>query len=72
MHLFLAGIGRAAVDPEPARRALVELLAELPFFDAAAVRTWRSPGGRAAAVSVAPDGPATGGAATHASSPSAR
>ncbi len=62
MNLFLAGIGRAAVDPEPARRALVELLAEFPFLDPSAIRTWRSPAGRTAAVSVAHAEEVTGGA----------
>lgn len=52
MNLFLAGHGPGPVDVEVARRALAQLLGELPFFDAGATQTWTAPCGRVAIATV--------------------
>lgn len=52
MNLFIAGRGPSPVDPEAARRALSQLLAELSFFDATAIETWKAPSGRVAIATV--------------------
>ncbi|MGN6373438.1 MAG: hypothetical protein ACTHM1_10705 [Solirubrobacteraceae bacterium] len=53
MNLFIAGHSSGALDALPARRALAELLDELPFFDAAAIETWSAPSGHVAIAAVA-------------------
>ena len=54
MNLFVIGSApNGRIDPAIAERALRELLVELPFFDPAAISSWRAPSGRAAAAWVA-------------------
>lgn len=61
MNLFVAGYGDKPLDAEPARRALAELLDELPFLDARAIETWSAPSGRVAIATVAHGGLDVGG-----------
>jgi hypothetical protein len=60
VNLFIAGHRSGPVDVEAARRALGELLAELPFLDAAAIQTWTAPSGRVAIATVSHDSSETG------------
>lgn len=53
MNLFVAGHSATPLDDCLARRALAELLDELPFFDAAAIETWSAPSGRVEIATVA-------------------
>jgi hypothetical protein len=51
--LFVAGHSATPLEVGLARRALAELLDELPFFDAAAIETWSAPSGCVAIAAVA-------------------
>jgi len=61
VNLFIAGQGRAPVDLERPRRALSELLVELPFFSPEAIESWRAPTGHACLCSVSTDPAQAGG-----------
>jgi hypothetical protein len=61
VNLFVAGYSASPIDVQPPRRALAELIAELPFFDPAAIEVWRASSGSAVMAAVAHPASVTGG-----------
>ena len=61
MNLFVAGYSTSPIDAQAPPRALAGLLAELPFFDPAAIETWEASSGRAVMAAVAHPASVTGG-----------
>jgi len=60
VNLFVAGHSTSPIDVQAPRRALAELLTELPFFDPAAVEVWRASSGRVVMAAVAHPASVTG------------
>jgi hypothetical protein len=71
VNLFVAGQGASLVDVERPRRALTDLLRQLPFLSPDAMKTWCAPSGHAVLLSVS-SGPGKAGGVSYSSFDQAR